>query len=45
MRIIKLSIILILTAAIVCAIIGAVSIRETDTYLDSVDAFITEVEG
>ena len=30
--------------AIVVAIIGAVSIHETDAYLDSVDAFITEVD-
>ena len=34
----------VVVLAIVCAIIGAVSVSETNTYLDSVDAFIQEVE-
>ena len=35
--------VIVLTA--ICVVIGMVSTRETSAYLDSVDAFITEVDG
>ena len=44
MKIVKWVLIAAVALAIVCGIIGMVSVRETDAYLDSVDAFITEVE-
>ena len=45
MKIMKWVLIGAVVLAIVCAVIGAVSLKETDAYLDSVDTFITEVEG
>lgn len=44
MKIMKWVLIGAVALAIICWIIGMVSVRETDAYLDSVDAFITEVE-
>ena len=43
MKIMKWVLIAAVALAIICGIIGMVSVRETDAYLDSVDAFITEV--
>jgi len=43
MKIMKRVLIAAVALAIICGIIGMVSVRETDAYLDSVDAFITEV--
>ena len=45
MKIMKWMLIGAVVLAIICGIIGMVSTRETSAYLDSVDAFITEVEG
>ena len=44
MKIMKWVLIGAVALVIICGIIGMVSVRETDAYLDSVDAFITEVE-
>lgn len=43
MKIMKWVLIGAVALAIICGIIGMVSVRETDAYLDSVDAFIAEV--
>ena len=45
MRALKMAFMGIVVLAIVVAIIGAVSVAETNTYLDSVDTFIQEVEN
>jgi len=44
MKIMKCVLIGAIVLAIICVIIGTVSTKETDAYLDSVDAFIQEVE-
>ena len=44
MKIMKWVLIGAVVLAIICGIIGMVSTKETDAYIQSVDAFIAEVE-
>lgn len=44
MKIMKWVLIGAVVLAVICGIIGMVSANDTAVYLDSVDAFITEVE-
>ena len=45
MKHLKYIFIAVIVLAAICVVIGAVSTHETNAYLDSVDAFIAEVEG